>query len=177
MFWLKIKMFALFLLVQDESQQKHFEEDIHRRLAAGCLPTQSKYHVIPDAWGKCGNGGAIIHALMKLEELYPPQPNGERKLDSYKVLMLPCGGYSQRLPQWGPRGKIFAPVPFAVSDSRPEPCTMLELKLMNYLDIVGKLPKGTIFVAWADVLLFFHAENVDFTRCVFLHTNSTKNKA
>jgi hypothetical protein len=72
----------------------------------------------------------------------------------------------QRLPQWGPRGKIFSRVAVTMSDSPadPEPLTMLQLKLMNYLDLVPRLAPGSVYIGWSDLLLFFDAEGIDFHR-------------
>jgi hypothetical protein len=54
---------------------------------------------------------------------------------------------------------------------------MLETKLMNYVDIVPRLPFGTVFVSWADVLLFYDAEGVDFEQpgvTVFAHKGTVE---
>ena len=84
------------LLVQDEDQQRQFEEDLKRREKMGKIPSGSKYHVIPDNAQRCGNGGAIINTLAVLSGMY-----SEKELDEFKVLLLPCGGATnpQRLPQ------------------------------------------------------------------------------
>lgn len=146
------------LMVQDDAQAAAFRAEVERGVAAGQYPRQSQYRFVPDRPSKCGNGGAIIASLAALTAEF-----GDAALDSMKVLLLPCGGYSQRLPQYGPRGKIFAPVPFSLGPERPHPCTMLDLKLMGYLDIVPALPAGSCFVAWSDVLVFFDARGVDFS--------------
>ena len=84
---------------------------------------------------------------------------GAATLDTKKTLVLPAGGYSTRLPQWGPRGKIFAPVAYARVDTGSSaeiaPATMLEMKLMNYVDLLPHLPAGSVFFAWSDMLVFF----------------------
>ena len=91
---------------------------------------------------------------------------GAATLDTKKTLVLPAGGYSTRLPQWGPRGKIFAPVAYARVDTGSSaeiaPATMLEMKLMNYVDLLPHLPAGSVFFAWSDMLVFFDPEGLDF---------------
>eukprot|EP00937_MAST-01D_sp_MAST-1D-sp2_P006967 g6967.t1 len=150
------------LMVQDDAQASAFRAEVEAGVEAGLYPRQSRYHFFPDRPEKCGNGGAIIASLHALAQEYT-----DRQLDEARVLLLPCGGYSQRLPQYGPRGKIFAPVPFVLPDSGAArvgepggcapPCTMLQLKLLGYLDIVERMPPGASFVAWSDVLVFFDA--------------------
>lgn len=152
------------LMVCDDQQKRMFEADIESRLKRGLIP-RTVYRVIPDTPAKCGNGGAIINTLHLLAQEF-----GEDKLAASKMLLLPAGGYSQRLPQWGPRGKIFSSVPYTLGDAsgpEQEPLDMLSIKLMNYLDILPSLPQGTVYVGWSDLLLFFDATGVDFGQAGF----------
>ena len=91
---------------------------------------------------------------------------GAATVSTQKTLILPAGGYSTRLPQWGPRGKIFAPVAYERVDTGTSaeiaPATMLEMKLMNYVDLLPRLPAGSVFFAWSDMLVFFDPEGLDF---------------
>ena len=49
---------------------------------------------------------------------------------------------------------------------------MLDIKLMNYLDIIPAIPAGTVYVGWSDLLLFFDTQGIDFGKkgfSVFAH--------
>ena len=106
---------------------------------------------------------SLLQSLSALEAEF-----GAAALDAKKILMLPAGGYSTRLPQWGPRGKIFAPVVYAGIDTgsagETAPATMLEMKLMNYVDLLPRLPAGSVFFAWSDMLVFFDPEGLEFDK-------------
>jgi hypothetical protein len=62
-------------------------------------------------------------------------------------------------------------VPYALGAGK-EPLDMLDIKLMNYLDIIPAIPAGTVYVGWSDLLLFFDTQGIDFTKrgfSVFAH--------
>ena len=122
---------AVVLLASDDTQARSFDRAIEERRSLRQLPC-AEYRCFADGESKIGNGGALMKALVALEDEFGSA------LDEMRILLLPCGGYSTRIPQWGPRGKIFAPVPYprisidAIGPSGP--ATMLEMKLMNYVN-------------------------------------------
>lgn len=88
------------------SQRACYEAQLARKLASKRLPACFEYLVVNDPEGaKVGSGGSTLNVLRVLHERY-----GDR-LYSLKVLLLHCGGYSQRVPFNTVLGKIFAPVP------------------------------------------------------------------
>ena len=148
---------VIVLLVADAEQAKQFGDDIAMRVQAGVVPNV-KYHCFADGPRRIGNGGALIQAIAKLALIYPPED-----IERFRTLILPCGGYSKRLPQWGPRGKLFAPLP-APRPGGDEPMCMFDAKLMSYVSLVGRLPPGTVYLGWSDCLEFFDAAGVELDR-------------
>lgn len=87
-------------------QRACYEAQVARKLACKRLPRCFEYLVVADPEGaKIGSGGSTLNVLRVLHERY-----GDR-LYTLKVLLLHCGGYSQRVPFNTVLGKIFAPVP------------------------------------------------------------------
>lgn len=91
----------------DESQKDAYEIQLQSKLARGELPLGVKYHVFYDPPGpKIGNGGSVLVTIGDLLKIYD-----EKKLMNSKILMLPAGGYSQRLPNASVLGKAFTALP------------------------------------------------------------------
>ena len=91
----------------DESQKDAYEIQLQSKLARGELPLGVKYHVFYDPPGpKIGNGGSVLVTIGDLLKIYD-----EKELMNSKILMLPAGGYSQRLPNASVLGKAFTAVP------------------------------------------------------------------
>ena len=101
-FWDIIVLTAL-----DVEQKKAYEAQLRTKLDRHELPTGLSYHVFHDPPGpKVGNGGSVLVAIGDLLSIY-----GEEKLSTCKVMLLPAGGYSQRLPSASVLGKAFTAVP------------------------------------------------------------------
>lgn len=91
----------------DESQKDAYEIQLQSKLARGELPLGVKYHVFYDPPGpKIGNGGSVLVTIGDLLKIYD-----EKKLMNSKIIMLPAGGYSQRLPNASVLGKAFTALP------------------------------------------------------------------
>ena len=92
----------------DEKQLVAYELQIEAKLSRGELPKGVVYKVVNDPPGpKIGNGGATLHAIVRLEKDF-----GTEFLSQCKILMLHAGGFSQRLPSASVLGKIFTAVPY-----------------------------------------------------------------
>ncbi|XP_041064724.1 fucose-1-phosphate guanylyltransferase isoform X2 [Carcharodon carcharias] len=92
---------------------------------------------------KIGNGGSTLLALHRLEELY------EDKLDSFTILLIHAGGYSQRLPSASALGKIFTALPLGNPVYQ-----MLELKLAMYIDFPTHMKPGVLVTCADDIELY-----------------------
>ncbi|XP_044769988.1 fucose-1-phosphate guanylyltransferase isoform X2 [Neomonachus schauinslandi] len=94
----------------DEKQELAYKQQLSEKLKKKELPLGVQYHVFVDPAGaKIGNGGSTLCALRCLEKLY-----GD-KWNSFTILLIHSGGYSQRLPNASALGKIFTALPFAFS--------------------------------------------------------------
>ena len=101
-FWDIIVITAL-----DESQRDAYDIQLQSKLSRGELPLGVKYHVFYDPPGpKIGNGGSVLVTIGDLLKIY-----SEEELMKSKILMLPAGGYSQRLPNASVLGKAFTALP------------------------------------------------------------------
>uniref|UniRef100_A0A9L0JZD5 Fucose-1-phosphate guanylyltransferase n=1 Tax=Equus asinus TaxID=9793 RepID=A0A9L0JZD5_EQUAS len=95
----------------DEKQELAYKQQLSEKLKKKELPLGVQYHVFVDPPGaKIGNGGSTLCALRCLEKLY-----GD-KWNSFTILLIHSGGYSQRLPNASALGKIFTALPFAVPE-------------------------------------------------------------
>ncbi len=104
------------LTARDPAQQWLFE----RRLAQSPLREWTRQTlVVADPPGSPpGSGGSTIYALSAaLDQLGIRIPEGEpdtsalaEQLDRFRILLVHCGGLSQRLPQFASLGKAFAPI-------------------------------------------------------------------
>ena len=101
-FWDIIVITAL-----DESQRDAYDIQLQSKLARGELPRGVKYHVFYDPPGpKIGNGGSVLVTIGDLLNIYDKEV-----LMKTKIIMLPAGGYSQRLPNASVLGKAFTALP------------------------------------------------------------------
>ena len=92
----------------DEGQKHAYDIQLRSKLSRGELPLGVEYHVFYDPPGpKIGNGGSVLVTIGDLLKIY-----GEERLKHFKILMLPAGGYSQRLPNASVLGKAFTSLPY-----------------------------------------------------------------
>ena len=118
------------------------------------FPASQKTLVVPDPPGfRAGSGGATFGAIAAIAR-HQKTIGDTRGLDSLRILLIHSGGASQRLPQFSPLGKIFAPLPMIRPDGQ----------LMTIFDhlylMVAALPQRLgpgLLVAAGDVFLLFDA--------------------
>lgn len=66
-----------------------------------------------------------------------------------KILLIPAGGYSQRLPNFTCLGKLFCPLPFGDANYQ-----MLDLILATYLPFLTKMQPG-VLLASSDAIISY----------------------
>jgi fucokinase len=110
--------------------------------------------VVPDPPGPfAGSGGATVYALCAaLDRLGISLPSGtdaetklQAQLAGHRILILHCGGMSQRVPQYSSLGKAFMPA------TRAAGTTLFEEILLSVAGMAGELPSG-VLVACGDAL-------------------------
>ncbi|XP_039080131.1 fucose-1-phosphate guanylyltransferase isoform X1 [Hyaena hyaena] len=137
----------------DEKQELAYKQQLSEKLKKKELPLGVQYHVFADPAGaKIGNGGSTLCALQCLEKLY-----GD-KWNSFTILLIHSGGYSQRLPNASALGKIFTALPFGNPIYQ-----MLELKLAMYIDFPSHMKPG-ILVTCADDIELYSIGECEFIR-------------
>ncbi|XP_053447677.1 fucose-1-phosphate guanylyltransferase [Nycticebus coucang] len=137
----------------DEKQELAYKQQLSEKLKRKELPLGVQYHVFVDPAGaKIGNGGSTLCALRCLEKLY-----GD-KWNSFTILLIHSGGYSQRLPNASALGKIFTALPLGNPIYQ-----MLELKLAIYIDFPLHMNPG-ILVTCADDIELYSIGKSEFIR-------------
>ncbi|XP_058394280.1 fucose-1-phosphate guanylyltransferase [Diceros bicornis minor] len=133
----------------DEKQELAYKQQLSKKLKKKELPLGVQYHVFVDPAGaKIGNGGSTLCALQSLEKLY-----GD-KWNSFTILLIHSGGYSQRLPNASALGKIFTALPFGNPIYQ-----MLELKLAMYIDFPSHMNPGILVTCADDIELYSIGES------------------
>nr|XP_020012037.1 fucose-1-phosphate guanylyltransferase [Castor canadensis] len=128
----------------DEKQELAYRQQLSEKLKRKELPLGVQYHVFVDPAGaKIGNGGSTLCALRCLEKLY-----GD-KWNSFIILLIHSGGYSQRLPNASALGKIFTALPLGNPIYQ-----MLELKLAMYIDFPSHMNPGILVTCADDIELY-----------------------
>ncbi|XP_023574112.1 fucose-1-phosphate guanylyltransferase isoform X2 [Octodon degus] len=132
------------LTAADEKQALAYRQQLSEKLKRKELPLGVQYHVFVDPAGpKIGNGGSTLCALRCLDKLY------EDKWNSFTILLIHSGGYSQRLPSASALGKIFTALPFGNPIYQ-----MLELKLAMYIDFPSHMNPGIVVTCADDIELY-----------------------
>ena len=107
-FWDMVVITAL-----DESQRDAYDIQLQAKISRGELPLGVKYHVFFDPPGpKIGCGGSVLVTIGDLLKIY-----NEQELMNSKIIMLPAGGFSQRLPNASVLGKAFTALPIGTFKS------------------------------------------------------------
>ncbi|XP_042896513.1 fucose-1-phosphate guanylyltransferase isoform X2 [Parasteatoda tepidariorum] len=108
------------------------------------------FHVFFDPPGyKIGCGGSTMYILSKISKIYG------KEMSSMRFLVIPAGGYSQRLPNLTVLGKLFSPLPFG--NQRYQ---MLDLILATYLPFLKRMPPG-VFLASSDAIISYNIHDDD----------------
>ncbi|KAI5938212.1 fucose-1-phosphate guanylyltransferase isoform X1 [Manis javanica] len=133
----------------DKKQELAYKQQLSEKLKKKELPLGVRYHVFVDPAGaKIGNGGSTLCSLQSLEKLY-----GD-KWNSFTILLIHSGGYSQRLPNASALGKIFTALPFGNPIYQ-----MLELKLAMYIDFPSHMKPGILVTCADDIELYSIGES------------------
>lgn len=133
----------------DIKQELAYKQQLSEKLKKKELPLGVQYLVFVDPAGaKIGNGGSTLCALQSLEKLY-----GD-KWNSFTILLIHSGGYSQRLPNASALGKIFTALPFGSPIFQ-----MLELKLAMYIDFPAHMNPGILVTCADDIELYSLGES------------------
>ncbi|KAM8934256.1 fucose-1-phosphate guanylyltransferase [Pelodytes ibericus] len=133
----------------DRPQESAYQQQLADKLALKELPLGVQYHVFSDPPGpKIGNGGSTLYALQCLQQIYPSQ------LNTFRVLLIHAGGYSQRLPNASALGKIFTAMPLGNPIYQ-----MLELKLALYIDFPANMNPGIVITCADDIELYSSGDN------------------
>ncbi|GFS58884.1 fucose-1-phosphate guanylyltransferase [Nephila pilipes] len=141
---------AVIISASDSSQEKGYEIQILEKQQKGDLPLSVPFHVFADPPGyKIGCGGSTMFILDKIFKIYGTV------MYSMCFLLIPAGGYSQRLPNLTVLGKLFSPLPFG--DTRYQ---MLDLILAAYLPFLKHMPPG-VFLASSDAIISFSLSDND----------------
>ncbi|XP_068822847.1 fucose-1-phosphate guanylyltransferase isoform X2 [Capricornis sumatraensis] len=119
----------------DEKQELAYKQQLSEKLKKKELPLGVQYHVFVDPAGaKIGNGGSTLCALRCLEKLYGDEWN------SFTILLIHSGGYSQRLPSASALGKIFTALPLSIPEySTNKPCI-----IQSILDSTCSVTPGSV---------------------------------
>ncbi|KAG8172959.1 hypothetical protein JTE90_018647 [Oedothorax gibbosus] len=77
------------------------------------------------------------------------------RMYNMRFLLIPAGGYSQRLPNLSVLGKLFSPLPFKENGYQ-----MLDLILATYLPFLTSMPPG-VFLASSDAIISYSLDDND----------------
>ncbi|CAN7945774.1 unnamed protein product [Ixodes hexagonus] len=147
---------AVVISAADEQQAAAFRLQIHRKKENGLLPVVP-YHIFADLPGaKMGSGGATLHILERLTELY-----GDHCFEM-RTLVIHTGGQSKRLPSHSVLGKLFALLPLPSKSN----FQMLDLKLAMYAPFLAKMGPG-VFLTCSDDIETYNLPDASQARWTF----------
>ncbi len=162
----------LIVTASNDAQAAAYESELRLRHRLRSLPGVRNVMVVADPEGKrVGSGGSTLCCLIEVvnRELAcrSPVPRGaffdavETVLRNQRILVIHAGGDSQRLPAYGPCGKIFIPVP-----GRGNPTTGFTLFDRIVPAFMGLPPGregyGQVVIAAGDALVLFDPSQVSF---------------
>lgn len=132
---------AVVISAADEDQACAFRVQIGDRKKRNLIPLVP-YHVFPDPPGpKIGSGGATLHILEHLHEIY-----GEEQ-SRMRILLIHTGGQSKRLPSHSVLGKLFALLPIAAAAE----FQMFDLKMAMYSPFLSRMKAGVFLTCSDDI--------------------------
>ncbi|UCG49202.1 MAG: hypothetical protein JSU94_05345 [Phycisphaerales bacterium] len=158
----------LIVTASNEAQARAYEKQLRLRRDLGLLACVREVLVLPDPGGKrIGSGGSTLCCLVEVlnREL---ERRSERSghdawqgvFEGLRILIIHAGGDSQRLPSYGPCGKLFIPLP-GENDSCL-PVTLFDRQLPTYVGLESPAGMGQVIVTSGDVLLGFESAGVRF---------------
>ncbi|KAH7955106.1 hypothetical protein HPB49_024568 [Dermacentor silvarum] len=132
---------AVVISAADEDQASAFHEQITQRKERNLIPLVP-YHVFSDPPGpKVGSGGATLHILEQLRNMY-----GEEQ-SRMRILLIHTGGQSKRLPSHSALGKLFALLPITAATE----LQMFDLKMAMYSPFLAKMRAGVFLTCSDDI--------------------------
>lgn len=132
---------AVVISAADEDQATAFREQIAQRKERNLIPLVP-YHVFSDPPGpKVGSGGATLHILEHLRNMYGEE---QRRM---RILLIHTGGQSKRLPSHSALGKLFAFLPISVATE----FQMFDLKVAMYSPFLAKMKAGVFLTCSDDI--------------------------
>uniref|UniRef100_L7M084 GDP-fucose pyrophosphorylase domain-containing protein n=1 Tax=Rhipicephalus pulchellus TaxID=72859 RepID=L7M084_RHIPC len=132
---------AVVISAADEDQARAFREQIAQRKERNLIPLVP-YHVFSDPPGpKVGSGGATLHILERLHNMYGDEQHRMR------ILLIHTGGQSKRLPSHSALGKLFALLPISAATE----FQMFDLKMAMYSPFLAKMKAGVFLTCSDDI--------------------------
>jgi fucokinase len=155
----------LIVTASHDSQARGYRAQLELRQRLGLLADIENVLVVPDPGGRrVGSGGSTLFCLLEVMNRQLARGGASdcgKLLEGLRILIVHAGGDSQRLPAYGPCGKIFVPVP-GESDSGL-PVTLFDRQLPTYLALPAPSgDEGQIVITAGDVLLQFDPAEVRF---------------
>ncbi len=159
----------LVLTASNALQAGAYEFQLNLRRQYGLLPRVREALVVADLEDRrIGSGGSTLLCLLRILERERLR-HGRRDsiaaiLRQLRILIVHAGGDSRRLPAYGPCGKIFVPLPAAMSES-PLPVALFDRLVPDFLALPpGVSGRGQVVVAAGDALVLFDAAHVSFSQ-------------
>jgi len=160
----------LIITAANDSQAASYRTQLELRKDLGFLPYAHHLLVVPDPDGKrIGSGTSTLLCLaevlshqLKSDSDADNPSTWQTILEKLRILIIHAGGDSQRLPAYGPSGKIFMPVPGPADTALPT--TLFDRQIPTYLALPA-LPDdtGQIVITSGDVLLNFDPAQINFS--------------
>ena len=144
------------LTASNEQQAAGFRAQLAERQAAGFLPANTQFAVIPDPDGKrVGSGGATLGVIR-----YIAQTTGKADFSGLRILVIHSGGDSKRVPQYSALGKLFSPVPHELPNGRAS--TLFDEFMIAMSSVPSRIREGMLLLS-GDVLLLFNPLQIDYS--------------
>lgn len=160
----------LIVSAANDAQAAAYDAQLRLRRRLGYLADTRDVRVVPDPDGqRVGSGGSTVACLLGVLNAELAGHGGDPAdpavwweiLSRLRILIVHGGGDSQRLPAYGPCGKVFVPVPGESDRAVPE--TLFDRQLPTYLALPPTRPgSGQVVIASGDVLLTFDPSQVRF---------------
>ena len=147
------------LSASNEVQAFGYRKQIEYRLAAGFLPNDTHYAVVPDIEGnRIGSGGAAFNILKYIRD------NSDEAdcFSNKRILVINSGGDSMRIPQYSACGKLFSPVPKELSTGLSS--TLFDEIIKSVSEIPARMQSGLLTMA-GDILIYFDPDQIDLKSC------------
>lgn len=154
---------AVIVTASSARQAERYEEEISRRRAAGKLPSDVHYLVVPDLHDqRMGSGGATLNALRVLADHVPRDAGSlPHWWATQRVLIIHSGGDSRRLPEYSLSGKLFSALP--VKTPWGEVSTVFD-ETLALSTLWASVAAPGLVISSGDVLLTFGEEHLHWAQ-------------